>query len=153
MGGMLGGAFGYIDRTLFVAHTHTELGAFALVGMGAMFAAVIRSPITSVLIIFEMTGSYELVLPLMIANSAGYVLSRRFYATPIYEAVASVWFRESAAQVSAADCDRYGIANRVVPAADLAATVDELAGRLATGPSKAIQMTKWLVNRSLPRFA
>ncbi len=50
--------------------------------------------------------------------------------------------------VSAADCERYGIANRVVPAADLHATVDELAGRLAQGPSKAIAMTKWLVNRS-----
>jgi 2-(1,2-epoxy-1,2-dihydrophenyl)acetyl-CoA isomerase len=50
--------------------------------------------------------------------------------------------------LSAADCARYGIANRVVPAADLEATVDELAGRLAAGPSKAIAMTKWLVNRS-----
>ncbi len=50
--------------------------------------------------------------------------------------------------LTAADCERYGIANRVVPTADLAATVDELAGRLATGPSKAIAMTKWLVNRS-----
>jgi 2-(1,2-epoxy-1,2-dihydrophenyl)acetyl-CoA isomerase len=49
---------------------------------------------------------------------------------------------------SAADCERMGIANRVVPAAELAATVDELAGRLAAGPSKAIQLTKWLVNRS-----
>jgi len=50
--------------------------------------------------------------------------------------------------VSAVDCERYGIANRVVPAADLTTTVDELAGRLATGPTKAIAMTKWLVNRS-----
>ena len=50
--------------------------------------------------------------------------------------------------LSAADCERWGIANRVVPAADLAATVDELAARLAAGPSKAIAMTKWLVNRS-----
>jgi 2-(1,2-epoxy-1,2-dihydrophenyl)acetyl-CoA isomerase len=50
--------------------------------------------------------------------------------------------------VSAADCERMGIANRVVPATGLAATVDELAGRLAAGPSKAIQLTKWLVNRS-----
>ena len=50
--------------------------------------------------------------------------------------------------VAAADCERFGIANRVVPAADLAATVDELAGRLATGPTKAIAMTKWLLNRS-----
>jgi 2-(1,2-epoxy-1,2-dihydrophenyl)acetyl-CoA isomerase len=51
-------------------------------------------------------------------------------------------------ELSAADCERWGIANRVVPAAELAATVDELAGRLASGPSKAIAMTKWLVNRS-----
>jgi 2-(1,2-epoxy-1,2-dihydrophenyl)acetyl-CoA isomerase len=50
--------------------------------------------------------------------------------------------------VSADDCERLGIANRVVPAADLGTTVDELAGRLAGGPSKAVAMTKWLVNRS-----
>jgi 2-(1,2-epoxy-1,2-dihydrophenyl)acetyl-CoA isomerase len=50
--------------------------------------------------------------------------------------------------VAAAECERIGIANRVVPAAELGATVDELAGRLAAAPSKAIQMTKWLLNRS-----
>jgi 2-(1,2-epoxy-1,2-dihydrophenyl)acetyl-CoA isomerase len=50
--------------------------------------------------------------------------------------------------LAAADCERWGIANRVVPAAELGATVDELAGRLAAAPSKAIAMTKWLVNRS-----
>jgi len=50
--------------------------------------------------------------------------------------------------LSAADCERWGIANRVVPAADLDSTVDELVARLAAGPTKAIAMTKWLVNRS-----
>jgi 2-(1,2-epoxy-1,2-dihydrophenyl)acetyl-CoA isomerase len=50
--------------------------------------------------------------------------------------------------LSAADCERWGIANRVVPAPELTAAVDELAGRLATGPTKAVGMTKWLVNRS-----
>jgi 2-(1,2-epoxy-1,2-dihydrophenyl)acetyl-CoA isomerase len=50
--------------------------------------------------------------------------------------------------LTAADCQQWGIANRVVPAAELDATVDELAGRLATAPSKAITMTKWLINRS-----
>jgi 2-(1,2-epoxy-1,2-dihydrophenyl)acetyl-CoA isomerase len=50
--------------------------------------------------------------------------------------------------LSAADCERWGIANRVVPSADLGSTVDELAARLAAGPTKAIGMTKWLVNRS-----
>lgn len=51
--------------------------------------------------------------------------------------------------LSAADCERWGIANRVVTADQLAATVDALAGRLAAGPTKAIAMTKWLVNRSV----
>jgi 2-(1,2-epoxy-1,2-dihydrophenyl)acetyl-CoA isomerase len=50
--------------------------------------------------------------------------------------------------VSAADCERFGIANRVVPAAELGSAADELAARLAGGPSKAIAMTKWLLNRS-----
>ena len=86
MGGMLGGSFGLLDQ-LVLRHGDAQLGAFALVGMGALFAAVIRAPITSVLIIFEMTGSYALVLPLMIANSAGYVIARRLYATPIYDAL------------------------------------------------------------------
>lgn len=51
-------------------------------------------------------------------------------------------------ELSADDCLRLGIANRVVPGGDLSSSVSDLAGRLATGPSKAIQMTKWLVNRS-----
>ena len=50
--------------------------------------------------------------------------------------------------LSAADCERWGIANRVVPADQLGATVDELATRLAAAPTKAIGMTKALVNRS-----
>ncbi|MGH9136707.1 MAG: enoyl-CoA hydratase/isomerase family protein [Acidimicrobiales bacterium] len=50
--------------------------------------------------------------------------------------------------LAAADCERWGIANRVVPPGELAAAVDELAGRLAAAPSKAVAMTKWLVNRS-----
>ncbi|MSO88147.1 MAG: hypothetical protein EXQ71_11625 [Acidimicrobiia bacterium] len=48
----------------------------------------------------------------------------------------------------AAECERFGIANRVVPAAGLTAAVDDLATRLAHGPTKALSMTKWLINRS-----
>jgi 2-(1,2-epoxy-1,2-dihydrophenyl)acetyl-CoA isomerase len=51
-------------------------------------------------------------------------------------------------QLTAADCERWGIANRVVAADDLGATVDELAARLVSSPSKVLAMTKWLVNRS-----
>jgi len=53
----------------------------------AVFAGVVRAPITSVLIIFEMTGSYGLILPLMIANMSAYALARHYRPTPIYEAL------------------------------------------------------------------
>jgi CIC family chloride channel protein len=86
IGGMLGGVFGYIDRLVF-HHSSVDVGAFALVGMGAVFAGIIRAPITSVLIIFEMTGSYGLILPLMISNMTAFALARHFRPVPIYEAL------------------------------------------------------------------
>jgi len=86
IGGMLGGVFGYIDKSI-LHHSNADVGAFALVGMGAVFAGIIRAPITSVLIIFEMTGSYGLILPLMISNMTAYALARHFRPVPIYEAL------------------------------------------------------------------
>jgi chloride channel protein, CIC family len=86
IGGMAGGAVGYIDVTLF-HHSPQSIGAFALVGMGAFFAGSIRAPMTSILIIFEMTGSYGLILPLMIANMTSFALARHWRRTPIYEAL------------------------------------------------------------------
>lgn len=86
MGSMLGGAFGALDRTIF-HHSADTLGAFALVGMGAVFAGAIRAPMTSVLIIVELTSGYGLILPLMIANTTAYLLASRLRPEPIYEAL------------------------------------------------------------------
>lgn len=86
IGAMLGGMFGFLDVNL-LSHSNSETGAFALVGMGAVFAGVIRAPMTSVLIIFEMTGSYGLILPLMIANMTAYALAKKIRPTAIYEAL------------------------------------------------------------------
>ncbi|MDQ2745815.1 MAG: chloride channel protein, partial [Acidobacteriota bacterium] len=86
IGGMLGGLVGFLDVNL-LGHANSEIGAFALVGMGAVFAGIIRAPITSVLIIFEMTGSYGLILPLMLANMTAYALASRVRPVPIYEAL------------------------------------------------------------------
>lgn len=86
IGGMLGGVVGLLDEAV-LPHGEHEIGAFALVGMGAVFAGAVRAPITSVLIIFEMTGSYGLILPLMIANMTSYAIARHFRPTPIYEAL------------------------------------------------------------------
>ena len=86
MGGMLGGAVGYIDVTL-LHHSADAIGAFAVVGMGAVFAGIVRAPMTSVLIVFEMTGGYGLVLPLMIANMTAFALARHWRKLPVYEAL------------------------------------------------------------------
>ena len=86
IGAMAGGAIGVLDMRLF-HHSFESMGAFALVGMGAVFAGIIRAPITSVLIIIEMTGGYSLILPLMIANMLAYGIARHYRPTPIYEAL------------------------------------------------------------------
>jgi CIC family chloride channel protein len=68
-------------------HGSDSIGAFALVGMGAVFSGIIRAPMTSVLIIIEMTSGYSLILPLMIANMTAYGLARHLRPTPVYEAL------------------------------------------------------------------
>ena len=86
MGGMLGGSVGYLDVTVF-HHPADSIGAFAVVGMGAVFAGTVRAPMTSILIIYEMTSGYGLVLPMMIANVSAFALARYWRHTPIYEAL------------------------------------------------------------------
>ena len=87
LGAMLGGAIGTVAHGLLPGYTATP-GAYALVGMGALFAGIVRAPMTSVLMIFEMTQDYAVIVPLMIANLTSLFISSRFQKQPIYEALA-----------------------------------------------------------------
>ncbi|MGD0830932.1 MAG: chloride channel protein [Terracidiphilus sp.] len=87
LGAMLGGAIGTVAHGLLPGYTATP-GAYALVGMGALFAGIVRAPMTSVLMIFEMTRDYAVIVPLMIANLTSFFISSRFQEEPIYEALA-----------------------------------------------------------------
>jgi CIC family chloride channel protein len=87
LGAMLGGGFGSLLHGWLPATT-APAGAYALVGMGTTFAGVIRSPITSVVMIFELTRDYNIIVPLMISNLVAYVVARAISHTPIYEALA-----------------------------------------------------------------
>ncbi len=78
MGAMLGGMFGKIVHTLFPTITATS-GAYALVGMGALTAGIMRAPLTVILILFEVTGSYEIVLPIMFAAVTSSLIARLTY--------------------------------------------------------------------------
>jgi CIC family chloride channel protein len=87
IGAMLGGTVGTVAHNLFPAYTATP-GAYALVGMGAAFAGIVRAPMTSVLMIFEMTQDYAVIVPLMIANLVSLFIASRLQHEPIYEALA-----------------------------------------------------------------
>jgi len=86
MGAMLGGAVAHLVHPIAGPMPET-VGSFALVGMGALFAGAIRAPITSILIIFEMTGDYAIILPLMISNIISYTVAARLQPVPIYDAL------------------------------------------------------------------
>lgn len=87
LGAMLGGTVGSIAHHFLPAYTANP-GAYALVGMGALFAGIVRAPMTSVLMIFEMTRDYSVIVPLMIANLASLFIASRFQREPIYESLA-----------------------------------------------------------------
>ena len=87
IGAMLGGSLGTVAHRLLPAYTATA-GAYALVGMGAVFAGIVRAPMTSVVMIFEMTQDYSVIVPLMIANLVSLFLASRLQREPIYEALA-----------------------------------------------------------------
>ena len=87
IGSMVGASVGAVAHLLFPGSTAGP-GAYALVGMGAAFAGTIRTPITSVIMIFELTRDYTIIVPLMIANLIAYYISQKLQKEPIYEALA-----------------------------------------------------------------
>jgi CIC family chloride channel protein len=78
MGAMLGGMFGSLVHQVFPAITATS-GAYALVGMGALTAGIMRAPLTVILILFEVTGQYEIVLPIMFSAVTSALIARLAY--------------------------------------------------------------------------
>ena len=80
------GAVGGVAHQLMPDYT-ASVGAYALVGMGAAFAGIVRVPLTSVIMIFEVTRDYSIIVPLMIANLMSYFISSRLQEEPIYEAL------------------------------------------------------------------
>jgi len=87
LGAMLGGAVGSAAQHFFPGHVAAP-GAYALVGMGAAFAGIVRAPMTSVVMIFEITRDYAVIVPLMVSNLVSYFISSRLQKEPIYEVLA-----------------------------------------------------------------
>jgi CIC family chloride channel protein len=83
LGTMTGGAFGYLVHQIIPSYSATS-GAYSLVGMGAVVAGATHAPITAILIIFELTSEYKIILPLMIASIIATLLTTKLQKESIY---------------------------------------------------------------------
>ena len=83
IGSMVGGAFGYFSHLLFPAVTATS-GAYSLVGMGAVVSGTTHGPLSAMLILFEMTGDYKIILPLMLSCIISNVVANNIKRESIY---------------------------------------------------------------------
>ena len=86
LGAMLGLGIGHVAHE-FIPDIVAEPGVFSVVGMAAYFTAIVRAPLTGVLLITEMTGSYEQMLPLLVSSFCAYGVAEYLRDVPIYEAL------------------------------------------------------------------
>jgi chloride channel protein, CIC family len=81
---MLGASVGTFEK-IFFPHLTGSIGSYALVGIGVLFAGFIRVPLTSVFMVLEVSGNYSIILPVILANTIAYLLSRVLTPVPIFE--------------------------------------------------------------------
>ncbi len=108
VGAMLGGGIGSLAQQYWPAPT-SVLSGYVLVGMGTFFAGVFRAPMTSIFMAFEVSASYVVILPVMVANTIAYLVSRRFAHEHLFDALA----REEGVDLPSAEQQRERRAARV----------------------------------------
>jgi chloride channel protein, CIC family len=84
IGAMLGAAVGGAEQVL-LPHLTGSTGTYALVGMGVLFAGFLRAPMTSVFMVLEVSGNYSIILPVIVANTFAYVISRGLQPIAIFD--------------------------------------------------------------------
>lgn len=84
IGAMLGAAVGGVQHVLF-PHLSGSPGTYALVGMGVLFAGFLRAPMTSVFMVLEVSGNYSIIVPVIVANTIAYVISRGLQPIAIFD--------------------------------------------------------------------
>jgi chloride channel protein, CIC family len=86
IGAMLGASVGGVEH-VFLPHLSGSPGTYALVGMGVLFAGFLRAPMTSVFMVLEVSGNYSIILPVIVANTIAYVISRGLQPIAIFDAL------------------------------------------------------------------
>ena len=151
IGAMMGGTVGSVAHRVLPGYTAGP-GAYALVGMGTAFAGIVRTPMTSVIMIFEMTRDYTIIVPLMISNLIAFFISQRFQREPIYEALAHQDGVHLPTAESRSDQGRVRVSQVMRPAPVLLAptisvssAMERVTDHRADEPKKAALLDAWPV--------
>src|SRR6266513_585609 len=141
IGAMLGGIVGNVGHGLFPTYVATP-GVYALVGMGTAFAGIVRAPMTSVVMIFETTRDYAVIVPLMISNLVSFFISSRLQRQPIYDVLA----HQDGIHLPSAETRQQQGQRRVIQAMRTATEI--LAAQITVG--EALEKTQFSQFRSWP---
>lgn len=83
LGASFGGIFGYVADMMF-PESQLQMGSFVIAGMGALFAATVRAPLTGTVLVLEMTASYTLLLPMIITCLGATIVAQWLGGRPLY---------------------------------------------------------------------
>lgn len=143
LGAMLGGAIGTVGHHLMPGYVATP-GAYALVGMGTAFAGIVRAPMTSVVMIFEITRDYAVIVPLMISNLVSFFIASRFQKESVFKALA----REEGIHLPTPETRQLEAHRRVIlamrPAAEILSV--DMAAQEAFEKIRSSESTAWPVS-------
>jgi chloride channel protein, CIC family len=139
LGAALGGIVGTMAHHFAPGYVATP-GAYALVGMGTAFAGIVRAPMTSVLMIFEITRDYAVIVPLMISNLISFFISSRFQPEPIYEVLAhqdGIHLPTAGSRIQEGQRQVSQAMHAAIEVLDANATVNEALNKVATSQQHA----------------
>ncbi|HGN0868320.1 H(+)/Cl(-) exchange transporter ClcA [Providencia sp. JGM181] len=102
LGTLFGGIYGYAALELFPNYS-IEVGTFAIAGMGALFAATVRAPLTGIVLVLEMTNNYQLILPMIITCIGATMVAQFLGGRPLYSVLLEKTLERSEKQAAASN--------------------------------------------------
>jgi CIC family chloride channel protein len=152
IGAMLGGGIGGLAHIYWPAPT-SPASAYVLVGIGTFFAGVFRAPMTSIFMVFEVSGTYAIILPVMIANTLSYLVSRRVQRESLFHIVArqdgldlpSVEEQREAPRLSVEDAMQVGAARVLDATLSVAGALQRMRDRSSLACLVPVAWGEWAV--------
>jgi len=129
IGAMLGSAVAGAEHVVLPGLV-AEPGTYALVGMGVLFAGFLRAPMTSVFMVLEVSGNYSIILPVIVANTIAYLISRGLQPTPIFDVLTRQDGLQLPSMEEMREMDIPRVEDAMRPARDLVLDGDDPVGRV-----------------------